>query len=241
VTPPEPDAGAASHGAPPPGASLASLSWPQVAGRDAVLAVPVGATEQHGPHLPITTDTEIAEALVARLAVALPGVVAAPAVAYGASGEHQGFPGTLSIGRDATVRLLVELARSAGETFGRVLWVCTHGGNADAVRDALRCAQEEGRDVRAWWPRWGGDLHAGRVETSLMLALAPDRVRLDRAAAGNAAPLEQLLPVLRARGVRAASPNGVLGDPAGAGADEGAALLDAAVADLTAFVAEWRG
>ena len=166
------------------GAALASLTWPDVDGAGAVLAVPVGATEQHGPHLPFTTDTEIAEALVRRLAAEVPGVVAAPAVAYGASGEHQGFPGTLSIGRDAATRVLVELARSAGATFGRVLWVSTHGGNADAVRDALAVALAEGRDVRAWSPRWDGDPHAGRLETSLMLALAPDRVALERAAAG---------------------------------------------------------
>ena len=222
------------------GATLAALAWPVVEGRDAVLAVPVGATEQHGPHLPFTTDTEIAEALVRRLAAEVPGVVAAPAVAYGASGEHQAFPGTLSIGREATTRLLVELARSAGATFGRVLWVCAHGGNADAVGDALALARGEGRDVRAWWPRWEGDLHAGRVETSLMLALAPERVALERAAAGNAAPLAELLPLLRSDGVRAASANGVLGDPAGANADEGRALLAAAAAHLAAFVGEWR-
>ena len=222
------------------GAALASLTWPDVDGAGAVLAVPVGATEQHGPHLPFTTDTEIAEALVRRLAAEVPGVVAAPAVAYGASGEHQGFPGTLSIGRDAATRVLVELARSAGATFGRVLWVSTHGGNADAVRDALAVALAEGRDVRAWSPRWDGDPHAGRLETSLMLALAPDRVALERAAAGARAPLAELLPALRADGVRAVSPNGVLGDPAGASADEGRTLLAAATAQLAAFVVEWR-
>jgi mycofactocin precursor peptide peptidase len=222
------------------GAALASLSWPDVDGAGAVLAVPVGATEQHGPHLPFTTDTEIAEALVRRLAAEVPGVVAAPAVAYGASGEHQGFPGTLSIGREAATQVLVELARSAGATFARVLWVSTHGGNADAVRDALAVTRAEGRDVRAWSPRWDGDPHAGRLETSLMLALAPDRVALERAVAGARAPLGALLPALRADGVRAVSPNGVLGDPAGASADEGRALLAAAAAQLAAFVVRWR-
>jgi creatinine amidohydrolase len=73
-----------------------------------------------------------------------------------------------------------------------------------------------------------------------MLAVAPERVALDRAAAGNGAPAAELLALLRAEGVRAASPNGVLGDPAGASADEGRALLEAAAGELTAFVRDWR-
>ena len=137
----------------------------------------------------------------------------APAVAYGASGEHQAFAGTLSIGRDATALLLVELARSATETFPRVLYVCAHGGNAEPLNDAVARLRSEGRDVRAWTPRWPGDAHAGQLETSLMLAIAPERVDLARAQAGNRAPIGELMPVLRADGVRAASPNGVLGDP----------------------------
>src|SRR5207302_457628 len=83
--------------------------------------VPLGATEQHGPHLPFTVDTEIAVALCERLA-GHRDVVIAPAVPYGSSGEHSGFPGTLSIGQEATELLLVELVRSA-EAFAGVLLV----------------------------------------------------------------------------------------------------------------------
>ena len=79
----------------------------------------------------------------------------------------------------------------------------------------------------------GGDAHAGRTETSLMLALAPSEVLLDRAAAGDTRPIAELLPELRAHGVRKVSPNGVLGDPAGASAAEGERLLDLLVANLT--------
>src|SRR5712671_2477486 len=99
---------------------LADLTWPEaarLAAEGALLAVPVGATEQHGPHLPLSTDTDLAVALCARLAAARPGVLAAPPVAYGASGEHQDFPGTLSIGSEAVELLLVELCRSATRTF----------------------------------------------------------------------------------------------------------------------------
>ena len=73
--------------------------------------------------------------------------------------------------------------------------------------------------MRGW--AGGGDAHAGRTETSLMLALAPSEVLLDRAAAGDTRPIAELLPELRAHGVREVSPNGVLGDPAGASAEEG--------------------
>lgn len=217
---------------------LGDRVWPDVDG-GGLLAVPLGATEQHGPHLPLSTDTDIAVALCAALAERRPGVVVAAPLAYGSSGEHAGFPGTLSIGQQATETVLVELCRSAAETFARVLLVCAHGGNAEPLRRAVAQVRGEGRAVRAWGPPWRGDAHAGRVETSVMLALDPDRVRLELAAAGNAAPLAELIGDLRARGVRAVAPNGVLGDPDGASAAEGRALLAAASDDLVAYATEW--
>ncbi|HST66180.1 MAG TPA: creatininase family protein, partial [Mycobacteriales bacterium] len=77
------------------------------------------------------------------------------------------------------------------------------------------------------------------TETSVQLALDPARVRSALAAAGNTAPVAALLPALRAGGVRAVSPNGVLGDPAGASVAEGTTLLDAALDDLCAFLDGW--
>jgi len=221
-------------------AGLTSAEVGELAAAGALLAVPVGATEQHGPHLPLCTDTDLAVALCARLAAARPGVLVAPPLAYGGSGEHEDFPGTLSIGTEAVELLLVELGRSATRTFSRVLLVSTHGGNADAVRRAERRLRAESRDVRAWLPIWEGDAHAGRAETSLELALAPDRVRPGRAEAGNTRPLIELMPELRRSGVRAVSPNGVLGDPAGASSAEGAALLARLGADLLAAVDAWE-
>jgi mycofactocin precursor peptide peptidase len=225
--------------------SLDATTWPEAGGFEAsaaVLLVPVGSTEQHGPHLPLTTDTDIAVALVAGARRRDPRAVGAPALPYGASGEHQDFAGTLSIGNEATEALLVELGRSALSTFGQVVFVSTHGGNAAALRRALEHFGAADRErVASWSPRWSGDLHAGRTETSLMLAVAPDRVHLDRAEAGPLEPAPSLLPVLRRVGVRAVSPNGVLGDPAGADADEGRRLLEAAVDDLVEFVERRRG
>jgi creatinine amidohydrolase len=219
--------------------SLDALAWPQLGDDQRLLVVPVGATEQHGPHLPFTTDTDIAVALAGRLAAVVPGACLAPALPYGASGEHQGFPGTLSIGTAATARVLVELGRSACETFARVLFVCAHGGNAEALSSAVARLQREGRDVRAWTPRWSGDAHAGQLETSLMLAVAAERVDVEQARPGNVAPIAELMAVLRCAGVRAASSSGVLGDPTGASAEQGQALLTAEHERITRMVRAW--
>ena len=223
---------------------LADLTWDDVA-RHApapLLAVPLGATEQHGPHLPLSTDTDLATTLAERLAARRRGVVVAPALAYGASGEHASFPGTLSIGLAALEVVLVELVRSA-DAFAGVVLVNGHGGNATAVTTAVARSEAEGRGVLAWSPHVeGGDAHAGRTETSIMLALRPASVRPGMAEPGDRRPLAQLLPELRSGGVASVSANGVLGDPVGATATEGSHLLDLLAADLVAAVERrWPG
>lgn len=220
--------------------TLADLTWPEAAARrDAVLVVPIGSTEQHGPHLPLSTDTDVASAVAALVAATRSDVVVAPALPYGASGEHAGFAGTLSIGQEALALVVVELVRSATASFRRVLVLSGHGGNAEALARAVRQLRSEGRDVQAWSPRWRGDAHAGRTETSVQLALAPDRVRASLAEAGATGSLVDLLPVLRERGVIGVSPNGVLGDPAGAGAEQGRWLLEQAAGDLSSLLDAW--
>ena len=226
---------------------LATLTSPEAAERaaaGAVLAVPVGSTEQHGPHLPLSTDADLAVALCNQLGHQLDAqlgssVVVAPPIFYGSSGEHEGFAGTISIGQQATELLLTELGRSATRTFSRVLLVSTHGGNTEAVRRAVARLRAESRDVSVWFPRWPGDAHAGRAETSLQLALTPDAVRLDRAEAGNTTPIAELMPALRATAVHGVSPNGVLGDPAGASAAEGTAMFADLLADLNGYLESW--
>lgn len=218
---------------PPAPVALAGERWPELPPAELAL-VPLGSTEQHGPHLPFETDAVIAGAvaagLAARLAAASVTAVVAPALPYGASGEHQAFPGTTSIGEEALCLVVVELARSLRTWAPRVVFVNGHGGNVRALTDAVAQLREEGHDA-AWVPCDvpGGDAHAGRTETSVMLHLRPESVRLDAAEAGPTAPIAALLPALRAHGVRAESPNGVLGDPGGASAAEGAALVETMV------------
>ena len=218
---------------------LADATWPQVdaTARRRLLAVPLGSTEQHGPHLPLDTDTRIADALARGLAGARPDVVVAPPLSYGASGEHAGFPGTLLVGHGVLADVMSEIVRSARNAFRGVVLVCAHGGNDEALAAVQRRSAEEGDDVLAWTARTpGGDAHAGRTETSLMLGLDPGAVRLELAEAGCTESLEALLPRLRIDGVRPVSSNGVLGDPAGASVGEGRSILTALVSALTAAV-----
>jgi creatinine amidohydrolase len=212
---------------------LGPRTWTEVAAdRPTTLLVPLGSTEQHGPHLPLDTDTRVAVAWAEALAEGRAGVVVAPPIPVGSSGEHEGFPGTISIGQDALELLVVELVRSAMRWVGEVVLVCGHGGNAEPIRRATDRLVSEGRPVRALFPRLAGDAHAGHTETSLLLHLAPDLVRLERAEAGCTVPVGELMEVLRRAGLAEVAPNGVLGDPTGASADEGRLLLARLVATV---------
>lgn len=220
-------------------AELGTSTWTDLAQRAAppLLAVPLGACEQHGPHLPLDVDTRVAVALATGLAQARPDVLVAPAVTVSASGEHRGFPGTLSVGTAVLTSMLVELVRSADWAAG-VIVVNGHGGNHEALHAATATLAAERRRVVMWSPALppGGDLHAGRVETSVMLALAPDLVR-DIRPTGPTTGLTELWPALRSGGVAAVSSSGVLGDARRGDAAFGRDLLATWINDLTAAVA----
>jgi mycofactocin precursor peptide peptidase len=233
---------------------LSSAHWPDIeAQARRVLVVPVGSLEQHGPHLPLDTDTRIAVAVAERACAGRAGVGLAPAIAIGASGEHADFPGTLSIGHVAMSTLLVELGRHASLHWPTMLLVNGHGGNVAAISDALGKLNAEGRDCHVWHAGAGPsmlaaaglslvpDAHAGRVETSMVLALSPGDVRLEAAVPGETRPLPQIMADLRTHGVRRVSPNGVLGNPTGASAAEGERLLALLVEDLIATLNHLTG
>lgn len=226
---------------------LDELTWTDLDGRAPTLVVPVGSVEQHGPHLPLDTDVRVATAVATGVHDHDPSQVLAPALSYGAAGEHEGFPGTVSLGHEALRAVLVEYGRSACRWASRLLLVNGHGGNVTTLVEAVTLLRYEGRDA-AWIPcvprpaDAAGvplDAHAGRVETSLMLALAPHLVCTDAAAPGATGPLRDLLEPMRAGGVAAVSPNGVLGDPAGASAEEGRRLFGGMVAATLDALRRW--
>ncbi|BAX99280.1 hypothetical protein MSTE_03982 [Mycobacteroides stephanolepidis] len=225
---------------------LSTAISPELADEAITLFTPLGSTEQHGPHLPLDTDTRIADAVATAAAGELAAdtgdgrTALAPAIAYGSSGEHQSFAGTISIGTAALTQVLVEYGRSATQWCRRIVFVNGHGGNIEATVTAVRLLRSEGRDV-AWWACAveGGDAHAGHVETSLLLHISPESVRREEVLAGNSAPLRELMAPMRAGGVAAVSAIGVLGDPTTASSQEGARMLATMTRQCADAVRRW--
>lgn len=206
----------------------------------AVLVLPVAAIEQHGPHLAVNADTAIVEAIVARAMERLPPeseVVVAPTLCYGASDHHLPFGGTLSLTGATFSRVVGDLVRSAAAGGARrVLIVNGHGGNADPCRLAATEAAARHDIVVAsasYWDLLATDDtafpvpgHAGRFETSLLLAVDRSLVRAE-AQVPPPSPPRRVVPV----GTHVARPDawrridGFTDDPRGASADEGAQLL----------------
>lgn len=229
--------------------SLAGRTWPEV-GEAQLLVVPVGSCEQHGPHLPLDTDLRIATELCERLVADRPDAMVGPPIAIGASGEHESFPGTLSIGTPALEAVVVELGRSAlpppgssrPRPFRAVLFVNGHGGNIEALARSTALLVAEGRDVAVWHPRVpGGDSHAGRTETSMMLHLEPDAVRVDRLEVGSTARWREIGETVMAEGLAAVTANGILGDPTDGDAAHGAEVFTTLTDELRAFAASRWG
>jgi mycofactocin precursor peptide peptidase len=211
-----------------------------------MLIIPVGSTEQHGPHLPLDTDTRIATAVAHGVLEHLGGGpagdwMAAPPVHYGASGEHEGFPGTVSIGTAALQSLLVEYGRSASSWASKLVFVNGHGGNVEALAGAVSLLRRESRDV-GWAPciAAGADAHAGHAETSVLLHISPGDVWTDDMTAGNTAPLAELMPAMRSGGIAAVSEVGVLGDPTTATAAEGERIFAEMVNGCAGRIQRWQ-
>jgi creatinine amidohydrolase len=173
--------------------SLPRYTSREVASGEARLAVvPVGATEQHGPHLPLNTDTLLAMAVAEAIVARMPATVVGPVLALGCSSHHLGFPGTVSLRVSTFVATVVDLCRSLAAAGLTVVLLNAHGGNRAPLGVAL--IELSGEPIRAYsLTYWDllGDLvaeelgpaganacgHACALETSLMQHLYPDRVR----------------------------------------------------------------
>jgi creatinine amidohydrolase len=239
---------------------LDELAWPDIqreleGGRDTVV-VAFGATEQHGPHLPLGTDALLGDHL-ARLVAERLNAFVAPTVRVGCSEHHLGFPGTLSLSAQTFHSVVADLVGSlARGGFGRAVLIPTHGGNFAPLAAAVdELGPVEGIEVAALTdiavlmaiatqaaeehgvPLGEAGLHAGEWETSMLLATHPQLVRGDRMEAGFTGPLQEALERMLSAGVRAVSANGVIGDPARASAEHGArywhTVLDAVLREIS--------
>jgi creatinine amidohydrolase len=235
-----------------PPLELDKLTWPQIeaeleGGRDTVV-IAFGATEQHGRHMPLATDALLGDHFARLLADRLDAFVA-PTVRIGCSSHHLDFPGTLSLEDETFHAIVADLIRSlAGGGFRRAVLIPTHGGNFAPLAAALeKLGPVEGIEVSAITdlgvllqvavmaqdehgvPLGEAGIHAGEWETSMLLAVEPELVQMDRAEAGFTGELQEAIEGMFAGGTKSVSENGAIGDPSKASAEHGRRYWDLAL------------
>jgi creatinine amidohydrolase len=233
-------------------------AWPELAelrtrGDGEVGLIPVGATEQHGPHLPTGTDTIVASALCDAVSERTSAPVLPPIPVACSYGHGTELPGTLSFSPEllaAVCRQYVEWAACSGLT--RLLFVNSHFGNAASLSIATDHLRLFRPDLRVGFVNWwscdeevaretvveGDDVHAHRAETSLMLAIAPELVHLDRLDAAD--DPDRTADLVFRYTAPALSTNGVTGRPSEATVELGELLLTRAVDAIAAMVERGR-
>jgi creatinine amidohydrolase len=245
-----------------------AIHWPDIAKEDAarwIAVLPLAATEQHGPHLPLRTDVLIAEAYLARVRELLPDripVTFLPVEEIGISTEHTDFPGTMTLSADAALKTWMAIGESVARAgIKKLVIVTSHGGNSAAmtmVAQDLR-AQYGLLAVTTAWSRFGAPeglftaselrhgIHGGAVETSIMLARYPDQVR--KGAIANFVPssiamekqfrwLSTHRPAPLAWQAQDLHPSGAAGDATQASAEKGERLLDHGARAFCALLAD---
>jgi len=255
------------HGYNPPQRFLPYLSWTEIAElpdkANTVIVLPTGATEQHGPHLPCAVDTVIAAGVVGHALTRLPASVPAYAMApitYGKSEEHLHFPGTVTLTGETLLATMNEIGESVYRAgFRKLLIVNGHGGQPQVMEMSARELRLRHGDFIVvpsfTWrvPHVAGQfmsdkekklaMHAGHAETALMLALAPDTVRMDRAVVNYPPvfPSSLLSPDGRpacAWSARDFGPSGIIGDPLPATPEQGLAILDSLAESWASAITE---
>ncbi|WP_255150026.1 creatininase family protein [Halorarius halobius] len=239
---------------------LADEAWPDLRSyfeSESLALVPLGSTEQHGPHLPESTDHVIAESL-AREAAARTGYLCTPTVNVGVSPHHRQFPGTMWVSPDAFREYVADLTRNLTyHGIDRVVYVNAHGGNVEHLREVGRQlhAEETCYAIEWMWDESIPDLveelfdqpgpHGGPKETAMLMHLT-DLVHDDRltdARDGGCVDIESDT-TLRVNGARTFydarenSENGVFGDQTDASPEAGERLFEAAV-DQLCQLCEW--
>ena len=244
---------------------LGSMTWTALRERldegPLDVIVPLGALEQHGPHLPLDTDRRIAEVVASRAADRAGRCVVAPCQAVGASSHHLTFPGTASLARRTLADVLTETTSTLlSHGFGSAYLVTGHAGNVGAMADAVASLPPDlSSRVVAFddWPaqrdavhrvaeehcgldRETVGTHAGHFETSILLAIAPETVDMAAAVAGHVGPATEASAILVSEGMAALSPVGIIGDPRGANAAAGELYLDALADQVVAGITAHR-
>ncbi len=231
------------------------LTWPQIAAMpdkaNTLIIQPIGAVEQHGPHLPLVVDVAIATAVVGKALHKLDKAVSAyalPSLCYGKSNEHETFPGTVTLSASTLMAMLTEIAQSIYRTgFRKLVLVNAHGGQPQVLEIVARDLRSQYSDFEIFplsvWgvphraaelvgaDEYNKGIHAGDVETSVMMSLLPDQVNMAEAvrefpidfAPGSLLSLEGRLPT--AWTMADLSKSGVVGDATVATAEKGEAIL----------------
>jgi creatinine amidohydrolase len=216
-------------------------------GYDTVI-VPLGATEQHGPALPLLVDYEYG-LQTALLAARLQGnTLVGPVITLGYSIQHTQFAGTISLAKDTLAALIHDVAESHARSGFRVVyfWIA-HGEDHPILQMMLQQLESKwpgcfvtglkdlARYIRETWDKLPlekqiglaeSGSHAGEFETSMMLAARPELVRMEKAEKGNTAPFSTIVDKMMSEGIQAVSPNGVLGDQRPAKAEYGRFYID---------------